>query len=105
MSVLMVNEQNFETVVLQAEVPVLVDFYAEWCGPCKMMSPVLDQLATELADRALIVKVNVDESPKLSQKFNVMNVPTLVALKKGEVINKVVGARPKPALMALLELD
>ncbi|MGI6077621.1 MAG: thioredoxin [Fastidiosipilaceae bacterium] len=104
MTVIQVNSSNFDSEVLQSDVPVLVDFFAEWCGPCKMMSPILDELANEVGAKAKVAKINVDENPELSQQFNVMSVPTLYVVKNGEVVNKVIGARPKAELLKLLGL-
>lgn len=104
MSVLKIDGNNFDREVLQSDVPVLLDFYADWCGPCKMMSPVIEELAVELAGRAKVGKVNVDDAAELSQQFNVMNVPTLVVVRNGQVVNKAIGARPKAELLKLLEL-
>ncbi|HHX36644.1 MAG TPA: thioredoxin [Clostridiaceae bacterium] len=102
MAVIKVNGSNFDSEVLQSDVPVLVDFFAEWCGPCKMMSPILDELAGEVDGKAKVVKINVDENPELSQQFNVMSVPTLFVVKNGEVVNKLIGARPKADLLNML---
>ena len=97
MAVTTVTKDNFEAVVLQAEKPVLIDFYATWCGPCRM-----DEIAEEYQNYQ-ICKVDVDESPELAQKFGVMSIPTLVVLKQGKVITQNVGALPKNAILDLLE--
>ena len=86
------TKQNFETEVLQSDIPVLVDFYADWCGPCKMMSPVVDSLATELANSIKVGKVNVDEEPALSQDYRVVSIPTFLLIKDGQVKDTIVGA-------------
>ena len=96
------NVSNFDEKVLQSSKPVLVDFFATWCGPCKMMSPVIDELATELAGEVDVYKVDVDENPEVAQRYGVMSIPTLVVFENGEVKNQTMGAQPKPALLQLL---
>lgn len=98
-----VTDQNFEEEVLKASTPVLVDFYAEWCGPCKMIAPIIDELAGEYEGKAKIVKVNVDESPSTAQGFGVMSIPTLIFLKGGEEVDRITGALPKDALAEKLD--
>lgn len=95
-----VNLQNgtFEQEVLQATVPVLVDFWAEWCGPCKMIAPILDQLASEFDGKAKVVKINVDDHQSLAAKFNVSSIPTLLFFKDGKVRDQVIGGKPKNIL-------
>ncbi len=102
MAVLTVTKDNFEAEVLNAEKPVLVDFWAVWCGPCKMVSPIVDAIAEE-KDDIIVGKVNVDEQPELAQQFGIMSIPTLLVFKNGEVVNKQVGAVPKEAILALLD--
>lgn len=102
MSVQTITKENFEEAVLQSEQPVLVDFWAPWCGPCRMVSPIVDEIAEERADVA-VGKVNVDEQPELAMQFGVMSIPTLLVFKNGEVAQKAVGARPKEDLLALLD--
>ena len=102
MGVLHLTDGNFEQEVTKANLPVLVDFWAEWCGPCKAIAPILDQLAVELQGKMKIVKVNVDESPDLAGKFNVMSIPTLLVFKNGRPVDQIVGAMPKDRLMAKL---
>jgi thioredoxin 1 len=99
MSVTHVTDQNFDTEVVKSDIPVLVDFWAEWCGPCKMISPVIDELGRELVGRLKVVKVNVDEAQSLALKFNVMSIPTLMVFKKGKVVDQVIGAMSKDRLM------
>lgn len=97
--VLKLTEQNFEEEVLKAEELVLVDFFAEWCGPCKMMSPIIDELVEEYSGVVKIGKLNVDEESAISGRYRVMNIPTLLLLKNGEVVDKVIGAIAKSQLI------
>ena len=101
MSVLSVNKNNFEALKAE-EKPVLLDFYADWCGPCRMLSPVIHEIGEERTD-IVVGKINVDEEPELASEFGVMSIPTLVVMKKGEVVNVATGARPKNAVLALIE--
>ena len=96
------NTDNFEFEISKATAPVLVDFWAEWCGPCKQMGPVLDQLNKELAGEAIIAKVNIDESPALAQQFAVQSIPTFIVIKNGQVVESKSGVASKDALKALL---
>lgn len=100
MSVITITKENFEAEVLKASKPVLIDFWAAWCGPCKMLSPVVDEIAGENAD-IIVGKINVDEQPELAQRFGVMSIPTLIAFKDGAVYNKTVGVQPKQAILDL----
>lgn len=100
MSVLTVSQQNFSTVK-ESEKTVLLDFYADWCGPCRMVSPIVDEIAEENAD-ILVGKVNVDNEPALAEAFGVSSIPTLIVLKNGNVVNRVTGARPKAQILALI---
>ncbi len=93
------TEQNFEVEALKEEKLVVVDFYADWCGPCKMMGPVVEELAEELKDEVKIGKLNVDNSPEIARSYSVMNIPTILFLKNGEAVDKVVGAVPKASLL------
>jgi thioredoxin 1 len=102
MSVVRLSNENFEQVVLDSENPVLIDFWAEWCGPCRMQSPIIEELATELESTAVIAKLNVDENPRLAQKFDVMSIPTIVAMKSGKVVARRVGVTQKKALLDMI---
>jgi thioredoxin 1 len=94
-----VTDETFEADVLKNDKPVLVDYWAEWCGPCKMVAPVLDAIAEEHGDKLDIVKLNVDENPVITQKYGILNIPTLGVFKDGEVVKELVGARSKSALL------
>ncbi|HHT65160.1 MAG: thioredoxin [Caldicoprobacterales bacterium] len=94
---------NFEDEVENSSLPVLVDFWAAWCGPCKMIAPIIDQLADEFDGKVKIAKINVDENRELSMRYKVMSIPTLLLFKDGEVVNQVIGARPKAELVKLLQ--
>lgn len=101
--IVMINESNWQSEVLESSTPVLVDFWAEWCGPCRAIAPVLDELADELADQLKIAKVNVDERPELANEFGVRSIPTLLVIKSGAVAEQIVGALSKSALKAKVE--
>lgn len=102
MSAINVTSKNFEEEVLKSEKPVLVDFWAAWCGPCKMLSPIIEEIAEE-RDDIKVCKVNVDEEGDLAMSYKVMSIPTIVAFKNGEIVNKSVGAQPKKDILSMLD--
>ena len=101
MSAVNINRNNFQGEVLNSDRPVLLDFWAPWCGPCRMVAPVLDEIAQERTD-IIVGKSNVDEQPELAGQFGIMSIPTLVVMKNGKVVNQALGARPKDQILALL---
>jgi thioredoxin 1 len=98
-----VTDQDFEAEVIKSSTPVLVDFWAEWCGPCRMIAPAVDQISAEYAGRLKVVKMNVDENPEIPIRFGIQGIPTLLLFKDGQVVEKIVGAAPKPALVARIK--
>jgi thioredoxin len=103
MSTLTITKENFENEVIKSDLPVLLDFWAEWCGPCRMVSPIVEEIAGETTT-AKVGKINVDEQPELAAAFKVMSIPTLVVMKDGKVLSSVVGARPKADIVKLLNV-
>lgn len=101
--VLHVTEATFDAEVLKSERPVLVDFWATWCGPCRMIAPILDELAEEYDGRAKICKVNVDDEPTLAQRYKIMSIPAVFLFRGGEIVEKMIGARPKQAFADVIE--
>lgn len=102
-NVLTVTTGNFQGEVLDADVPVLLDFWAVWCGPCRAVAPIVDQLATEYGGKAKIGKVDIDKEQELARRFGIASIPTLMVFKGGEVVEQVLGARPKPFIAGLLD--
>ena len=102
MEIIKVNSQNFEEEVIKSEKPVLIDFYADWCGPCKMLSPIIDEIAEENSE-IKVVKVNVDDSQDLAMKYQVMSIPALVVIKNGEEVNRSVGLIDKSQVVNLIK--
>ena len=103
MSVITLTKNNFEAEVLNSDKPVLIDFWAPWCGPCRMVSPVVDEIAQESDGTYKVGKINVDEQPELAAKFGVMSIPTLIVMKNGKVASTSVGARSKQAILGMLQ--
>ena len=102
-NVVMLNEDNFRQEVLKSEMPVLVDFWAAWCGPCKMVGPIVEELANDYVGKAKVCKLNVDDCGRIAQSYGVMSIPTLILFKDGQEVNRIVGFRPKAELAKLLE--
>ena len=101
MSAININQTNFPAEVLRSDRPILLDFWAPWCGPCRMVGPILEKIAAERPD-VKVGKVNVDEQPELAGQFGITSIPTLMVLKNGEIVNQAMGARPKSQILALL---
>ncbi|MBQ4116339.1 MAG: thioredoxin [Clostridia bacterium] len=99
MAVITITKENYDEEVIKSPVPVLLDFWATWCGPCRMLSPIVDEIANEVEGKAKVCKINVDEQPDLAQQFGIMSIPTLVFMKNGEVVAKEVGVRSKQAIL------
>ena len=95
------SEEAFDKLIT-GELPVLVDFWATWCGPCRMVAPIVEEIANQYADKVVVAKVDVDEMGELAQRYRIMNIPTLLLFQKGEVVDKAIGARPKAALEQML---
>ena len=101
MSAINVNEKNFREEVVNSDRPVLIDFFAPWCGPCRMVVPIVEEIAKERPD-ILVGKVNVDEEPELASRFGIVSIPTLVVMEKGQIVNQALGARSKRAILEML---
>ena len=102
MSAININKTNFQNEVINSEKPVLLDFWASWCGPCRMVGPIVDEIAAERSDLK-VGKVNVDEQPELAGQFGVMSIPTLVVMRNGKIVRQAVGAQPKPQILDMLK--
>lgn len=103
MAEIKLTKQNFENEVINSDIPVLVDFWATWCGPCRMIAPIVSEIAEEADGKFKVGKINVDEEQELAVAFNIMNIPTLMVFKNGKPVNTVVGFRPKAELLELLK--
>lgn len=103
MSVITITSKNFEEEVSKSNVPVLLDFWASWCGPCKMVSPIVDEVANEVEGRAKVGKINVDEEQELASAFNIMSIPTLVVIQNGKLVKQAVGVRSKEEILEMLK--
>ncbi len=101
MSVIQINQDNFQNEVIHSGVPVLLDFYADWCGPCRMVGPIVEEISEERQD-IKVGKINVDEQPELAAQFGVMSIPMLAVVKDGKMVNQAVGARPKAQILSML---
>jgi thioredoxin 1 len=97
-----VNDSNFEEVVIKSDIPVLVDFWAEWCGPCRMIAPIIEEIAEQYKGKALVVKCDVDSSPNVAAKYSIRNIPTVLFFKEGKIADKQVGAVPKNSFLSKL---
>lgn len=103
MSVLKITKSNFDSEVMNSDKPVLLDFWAAWCGPCRMVGPIVDEIADELGESVKVGKVNVDEEQELAQKYNVMSIPTLIVIKDGKVVQSAVGAQSKQNILSMIQ--
>lgn len=101
MSVLTITKENFDELVIRAEKPVLIDFWASWCGPCRMMAPIVDEIAVERED-IVVGKINVDEEPEIATEYGIMSIPTLFLFKGGEIAEQIVGVRPKQQILDII---
>lgn len=102
MNVTELNKDNFEKEVMEANVPVLIDFWASWCGPCRMMSPVIDKIAEEMGDKLKVCKVNVDENHELAEKYEIMTIPAFIVIKNGAEAGRTIGIQPKEDILKLI---
>ena len=102
MSVLTINNENFESEVIKSDKPVILDFYADWCGPCKMMSPVIDEISEELGDKVKVGKINTDENSELAQNYQIMSIPTIMVIKNGEIVHRFIGVTDKNKIIEVI---
>lgn len=102
MSVTELNKDNFEKEVMEANVPVLIDFWASWCGPCRMMSPVIDKISEEMGNKLKVCKVNVDENHELAEKYEIMTIPAFIVIKNGAEAGRTIGVQPKEDILKLI---
>lgn len=102
MSVTELNKENFEKEVMEANVPVLIDFWANWCGPCRMMSPVIEKIAEEMGEKLKVCKVNVDENHELAEKYEIMTIPAFIVIKNGQEAGRTIGVQPKEDILKLI---
>ncbi len=102
MSLVNLNSENFTKEVLEEQKPVLIDFWAEWCGPCRMMAPVVDEIAENMQDSVKVCKVNIDENQELAEKYEVMSIPTFIVIKNGKEVGRTIGVQPKEQLLKIL---
>lgn len=100
---LITNKNNFEKTILKSKTPVLVDFYADWCTPCKMMSPIIEEVSNEFKDKIIVLKINIDECPDIAQKYSVMSIPTIILFKNGEATKTSVGVTSKEKLVEMIQ--
>lgn len=105
MKAIKITNRNFKTEVLESDIPVLLDFWAPWCGPCKMVAPILEEVAKERDETIKVCKINIDEEIELAKAFHVMSIPTLVVIREGKVVKTSVGLRPKKDILALIDVD
>lgn len=105
MKALKITSKNFEAEVMESDIPVLLDFWASWCGPCKMVSPILEEVAEESKDAIKVGKINIDEETELAKIFHIMSIPTLIVINDGKVVKKSVGLRPKKDILAFIKLE
>lgn len=99
------TEKEFKTILSETDKPVLIDFYADWCGPCKIQTPIMDQVGTSVGDAAVVAKVNVDEERNIAREFGIMSIPTIILFKEGKVVTRLTGVTPKDRLISMIEAN